>query len=286
MSISTRKITHYSIKIENYITGDVIKADILKDCFRAIMKLDKQKRVYDNSTLNRFHLLFAYKEKNEYSWGYFKSAKYNHRPDLIDKANLAERSNPKKITEGEGEKTHFAMGIKSDEILLLLETKRDGVQINTFQSYFEPYLKKKNQQYKLNIGLSVTGDFNEKLKELERVMSVEIYTPYTQVSDTFGSNIPINQGNIQEAAVVTFKAKRAKSLKSTAKAVYNIFSNTKRDEVSRVRVYGKTSSQSTILLDTNRLKDHDIVKVEIDDNGQVKTTSILPVLKQLVEDVL
>lgn len=286
MSISARKITHYSIKLENYKTGSVVQADKLQECFRTIIKLDKQKRVHDNPLLNRFHLLFSYKEKDEYSWGYFKSAKYNHRPDLIDKENFSERSNPKKMTEGEGEKTHFAMGINNNEILLLLETKRDGVQINTFQTYLEPYLKKINQHYILNIGLSVKGDFNSKLKELERVTLVEIYTPYTQVSDTFGSNIPLDKGDVQEEAVVTFKAQRAKSLKSTAKAVYNIFSNTKRDEVSRVRVYGKTSSQSTILLDTNRLKDHDTIKVELDDNGQVTTESILPAMKKLVEDIL
>lgn len=286
MSISARKITHYSIKLENYKTGSVVQADKLQECFRTIIKLDKQKRVHDNPLLNRFHLLFSYKEKDEYSWGYFKSAKYNHRPDLIDKENFSERSNPKKMTEGEGEKTHFAMGINNNEILLLLETKRDGVQINTFQTYLEPYLKKINQHYILNIGLSVKGDFNSKLKELERVTLVEIYTPYTQVSDTFGSNIPLDKGDVQEEAVVIFKAQRAKSLKSTAKAVYNIFSNTKRDEVSRVRVYGKTSSQSTILLDTNRLKDHDTIKVELDDNGQVTTESILPAMKKLVEDIL
>jgi len=284
--MSTRKITHYSIKLENYKTGNAVQADKLQECFKAIMQLDKQKRVFDNPLLNRFHLLFLYKEKNEYSWGYFKSAKYNHRPDLIDKYNLSERSNPKKMTEGESEKTHFAMGINNNEILFLLETKRDGVQINTLQTYLDQYLKKINQHYILNIGLSVTGDFNEKLKELDRVTSVEIYTPYTQVSDTFGSEIPLDNGDVQEDAVVTFKAKRSMSLSSAAKAAYNILSNTKRDEVSRVRVYGKTSSQSTILLDTNRLKDHDTIKVELDDNGQVTTESILPALNKLVEDIL
>lgn len=286
MSISTRKITHYSVKIENYKDGDVVKADNLQKCFQAIMKLKKQKRVYDNPSLNRFHLLFSYNEKNEYAWGYFKSAKYNHRPDLIDKENLSERSNPKRMTEGEGEKTHFAMGIKNDEILLLLEVKRDGVQINTFQTYLEPYLKRINQNYIFNIGLSVTGNFDDKLKELERVSSVEVYTPYVQVSDSFGSKIPIDKGDIQEEAVVTFKAQRSKSLKKTANAVYNIFTNTKRDEVSRVRVYGKTSSKSTILLDTNRLKDNDTIHVELDDNGQVKTQSILPAIKKIVEEIL
>lgn len=163
---------------------------------------------------------------------------------------------------------------------------RDGVQINTFQKYLELHLNKINQDYVFNIGLSITGNFNERLKELERVSSVEIYTPYIQVSDSFGSKIPIDQGDIQENAIVTFKAQKAKSLKTTAEAVYNIFSNTKKDEVSRVRVYGKTYSQSTILIDTYRLKDQDTIRVELDDNGQVMTQSILPVIEQLVKKIL
>lgn len=121
MSISTRKITHFSIKIENNKTGNVVDAVKLQECFRAIMELENHERVYDNFGLNRFHLLFSYTENNEFASGYFKSAKYNHRPDLIDKENLSERSNPKRTTEGEGEKTHFAMGVKNNEILLLLE---------------------------------------------------------------------------------------------------------------------------------------------------------------------
>ena len=120
---------------------------------------------------------------------------------------------------------------------------------------------------------------------MERVSSVEIFTPYKQVSDTFGK-IPITEGDIQDDAIITFKAKRSHSIKKTAKSFYEIFTNTERDDVARVRVYGKTADQSTILLDTNMLKDHDTIKVELDDNGQVTTASILPSLKKLIEEIL
>ena len=285
MSISTRKIIHYSIKIENVKKNKSVDARNFQKCFQSIKKLKKTKRVYDNSALNRFHFLFSYNQDGQYGWGYFKSAKYNHRPDLIDKQDLLERQNPKKITEGEAEKTHFSFGINGGEILLLLETKRDGVQINTFKLYIESFLRKMNHNFRLNIGLSVTGDFNDKLKEMERVSSVEIYTPYKQVSDTFGK-VPISKGDIQDDAIITFKAKRSRSIKNTAKSFYQAFTNKKRDDVARVRVHGKTASQSSILLDTNILKDHDIIKVELDDNGQVTTNSILPALKQLVKEIL
>ena len=285
MSISTRKIIHYSVKIENFKTNKLVNANVIKKCFSNIMKLNKSQRLYDNAALHRFHFLSYYKDKKQYGWGYFKSAKYHHRPDLIDKNSLSERQNPKKITEGEAEKTHFAYGIDNNEILLLIETKRDGVQIRTFQLYLETYLMNINKNYRVNVGLSVKGDFNQKLKEMDRVSAVEIYTPYRQVSDTFG-NIPIAKGDIRDDAIVTFKAKRSHSIRNTAKSFYQIFTNTERDDVARLRVYGKTVNESSILLDTNRLKDHDTIRIELDDNGQVITNSILPALKELVKEIL
>lgn len=285
MSISTRKITHYSVKIEDITSGKAVSADIADKCFKAIVKLEKQKRVYDNSTINRFHFLFSYTGDGNYGCGYFKSAKYNHRPALIDKKSLSERQNPKKTTEGEGEKTHFAIGIDGNELLLLLETKRDGVQISTFQSYLEAFLKLSNKNLRVNIGLSVKGDFTSKLKELDRVSAVEIFTPYKQVSDTF-ENLAISKGDIKEDAIVTLKAKRSHSIKEVVNGLYNIFSNSQKNEIGRIRVYGKSVSQSDMLLDTDRLKDHDIIKVQLDENSQVTTESILPAIKYLVKELL
>lgn len=286
MSISTRKITHYSIKVEDFKTGKLVHADIIDKCFKSIVKLDKQKRVYDDTSKNRFHFLFSYTNDGKYGAGYFKSAKYNHRPDLIDKQNLAERQNPKKATEGEGEKTHFAIGIDGNEVLLLLESKRDGALINTFKLYLEAFLRVANKNLKVNIGLSVKGDFKAKLQELERVSAVEIFTPYTLVSDTFGNNVPISKGDIKDEAIVTFKAKKSHSIKGMINNLYGIFSNKEKDKISRIRVYGKTSSQSNILLDTNQLKDHDIIRVKLDENDQVMTNSILPAIKELIKEIL
>jgi len=286
VSISTRKITHYSVRLTDSKTGKDVDVTIIDNCFKSIVKLEKLKRIYDNTDINRFHFLFSYNCEQKCGLGFFKSAKYNHRPDLIDKQNLSERQNPKKTTEGEAEKTHFGIGFAGNEALLLLETKRDGVQINTFISYLEFFIRNINKNYQVDVGLSVKGNFNEKLKEIERVSSIEIYTPYTQVSDTFGQSLPISKGDIKEDAIITFTAKRSHSIKEMANSLYNIFSSKQKNEIGRIRVYGKTINESSILLDTSRLKDHDIVKVDIDDNGQVNTNNIFASIKILVNEIL
>jgi len=285
MSKSTRKITHYSVKVEDSKTGEEVGTEIIDNCFQLIVKFDKLDRVYDYTDISRFHFLFFYKGGGKYCRGYFKSAKYDHRPALIDKQNMTERQNPKKTTEGEGEKTHFTIGIDGNEALLLLENKRDGVQINTFKSYLEYFLRGANNNLRVNVGLSVKGDFKAKLQELESVSSVEIFTPYTQVTDTFG-NLPISKGDIKDEAIVTFKAKRSHSIKGMISELYNIFTNRQKDKIGRIRVHGKTVSQAGILLDTNKLKDHDFVKVELDENKQVVTNSILPTLEELIKELL
>lgn len=286
MSASTRKVIHYSIKIEDFKTGKELNAAIIDTCFKSISKLSKQERVYDAISVDRFHLLFSYVSDGKYAGGFFKSAKYNHRPDLIDKQNLQERQNPKKLTEGEGEKTHFAIGFNGNEALLLLESKRDGVLIGTFQLYLERFLERIDANYRINIGLSVRGDFKTKLKELEQVSAVEIFTPYTLVTDTFGEDLPISKDDIRDDAILTFKAKKRQSIKSLTNKIYEIFSHKQKDKISRIKVYGKTAIQSGVLLDTDKLKDHDNIKVELDDNKQVITDSILPVMRNMIREIL
>lgn len=286
MSASTRKIIHYSIKIEDFKTGKEMNTAIIDTCFKLITKLNKQERVYDAISVDRFHLLFSYANDGKCAGGFFKSAKYNHRPDLIDKQNMQERQNPKRLTEGEGEKTHFAIGFDNNEALLLLESKRDGVLIGTFQLYLEKFLRSIDDNYRVIVGLSVKGDFKTKLKELEQVSAVEIFTPYTQVTDTFGENLPISKGDIKDDAIITFRAKKRQSIKVMTNKIYEIFSHKQKDKISRIRVYGKTASQSGILLDTDKLKDHDNVKVELDENKQVITDSILPVMRKLIKEIL
>lgn len=286
MSASTRKVIHYSIKIEDFKTGKVINTAIIDTCFNTIIKLGKQDRVYDAISVDRFHLLFSYVSDGKFAGGFFKSAKYNHRPDLIDKQNLQERQNPKRLTEGEGEKTHFAIGFNGNEALLLLESKRDGVLIGTFQLYLEKFLRRIADSYDVTIGLSVKGDFKTKLKELEQVSSVEIFTPYTLVTDTFGETLPLSKSDIKDDAILKFNAKKRQSIKGLTNKIYEIFSHKQKDKISRIKVYGKTARQSGILLDTDKLKDHDNVKVELDDNKQVITDSILPVMTDLIKDIL
>lgn len=75
--------------------------------------------------------------------GYFKSARNEFRPNLINKVTGNERKNPKEITEGDIEKTHFVIKVsKSDkEVYLLLEKNYYGITSNNFINYISGFTK-------------------------------------------------------------------------------------------------------------------------------------------------
>lgn len=284
MSKSTRTLTHYALLIVETSKSNTEPISILRDCLNYIISLNKKERLYDDDGISRFHVLDDYAISDRIAVGYFKSAKYNHRPPLIEKSALVERENPKKQNEGETEKTHFAIVFMEDseEAILLLESKHGGVGIRIFQNYIDKFLSKNFGKRRMLAGLSVKGSFEQKLKGLERATRVEVYTPVKLVSDTFGV---VSKIDTKEDVAITIRAKRQGSISSMVNSLYGIFSEDSDDKIKRIRVFGKDSG-TDVLLDTDHLKDKNTVRVNIDANGQVETKSIMAELKKLAAEFL
>lgn len=67
------------------------------------------------------------------------SAKYNHRPPLINKDTASRRDNPKALSEGEEERTHMVFKYMGDEIVALIEEHKYGISINAVAKYLSHY---------------------------------------------------------------------------------------------------------------------------------------------------
>ena len=75
-------------------------------------------------------------------YGFFKSARNEFRPKLIDRRTLIERNNPKSKSEGDIEKTHFLIKKDSNgEIILFLETNHSGITVNNFVHYIQNFAR-------------------------------------------------------------------------------------------------------------------------------------------------
>lgn len=279
METTTRTIIHYSLRVLDK-DGTTLDPHIITKTMDYIIKLNKTSRKLDDTTIKKVHFLDTLSHSTGVLTGNFKSAKYDYRPALIEKNTLTERKSPKLQTEGESELTHFGMAVDTDDILLFLELKRNGVSITNFVRYVKMFLTNINNKCYIEYGLSVKGDFSSKLKELSRASSVEIYVPHKIVTDTFGDEA-VSMKNIKHDAIISVQAEKSTSIKQAAKDLFNLMSNQKAD-ISRIRIYGKIGDLSNTILDTNKLKDKSTLTVEVDDNKQVISTDILSKIKEAI----
>jgi len=281
--VSTKTIVHYSLKLLANKDNSECSPEYIKKCLLNINSTDKSNIEFDDYANKKFHFLFHLEDnKSNILHGYFKSAKYDYRPPLIEKGTHVERVSPKKTTEGESEKTHFAIRIDKEDALLLLEQKKVGVSINILVRYLNKFIGKVIVGHRVEAGLSVSGNFKSKLEDLSRAMSVEIYVPHKIVTDSF-SNKTIHTKDVKQEAKITYSATKSKSIKSTAVSFLDIMRSKKPDyDISRIRVYGKTESNALTLLDTDHLKDKSVLKVKLDSNKQVDSDSMLSALKSAI----
>jgi len=286
MSISKRKVTRYAVRVIGKTDEEERPSALIKEVLKAVMRGPKEERRIDDTAHNRFHLLDAYNERSSNGVGYFKSAKYHHRPPLISRLTLDERDNPKELEEGEAEKTHFAIGYGNKEALLLLESKAGGVSIGTFIQYLNKHLSRliSDGDNFIVYDLYVTGKFLDKLKEMSRATLAEMYTTSEVISDTFKKVIPMTS-QTKEEVVLTIKAKRGLSIKDVIKSTYRYFSSKDDQRITRIKVYGKSEDNDGILLDTNKLAESEYVEVDLDENGQVLTPSITDKLKAIIKSM-
>jgi hypothetical protein len=280
---SMKTIVHYSLKLVSKKDNSEISPDHIRKCFLAISKTVNTSIELDDSANKKFHFLCNLKEHgSNIVYGYFKSAKYDYRPPLIEKGTHEERVSPKKTTEGELEKTHFAIRVDTEDALLLLEQKRSGISITSFVKYINKFIVNVINGYRVEAGLSVSGNFETKLGDLSRAMVVEIYVPHVMVTDSFG-NKKISTNDVKNEAKITYSAVKKTSIKDTAKSFFDIMRNKKANyDISRIKIYGKTGSNAQTLLDTDHLKDKSSIKVELDANNQVDSDSMLLALKNAI----
>lgn len=284
MKKTSRTIIHYSLKIQQNKGLKDADPQLIKDCLVKTFALEKTQKKHEEESSKKFHILATLTDETDYMVGRFFSAKYDYRPPLIDKDSLAERDSPKAVSEGEKELTHFAITFDEDDALLLLEQKRSGVSIQALVKYLNHFIKDIAPGHSIVAGLSVKGDFNSKLKELSRAVTVEIFVPYSKYTDTFGAE-PISTKHIKKEAKITLAAEKSQSIVDTGKDLYRKLTNHKAD-ISRIKIYGKTQNNADTLLDTNRLKDKNTVQVDLDANNQVVSDSMFQALKGTMENLL
>ncbi|MGZ3756672.1 MAG: hypothetical protein ACXVAY_04440 [Mucilaginibacter sp.] len=221
--------------------------------------------------------------------GFFSSAKHKFRPNLLDQKTGEERLSPKKISEGEKEKTHFVIKICKEETFLILEQNGNGVSAIQVASYLnkflKEYLKTIHVARDFSIDLLKVGrdNFLEILSDMKRVRTAEIFLDKSLLGNKF-----LNFSNriipLQNNLILTATAEAAESIKEAAIDIFN--ASNKDNSVSRVRIKGIDTKGTSITLDTTFIEKVDSLKINLNPTtGEIETTEMISGLIALAKSL-
>jgi len=248
-------------------------------------KLDRQVDLKDS----KFCFLDSYSigKDDDVISGYISSARHKFRPNLLDQKTGEERLSPKKITEGEKEKTHFAIKIVEEETFLLIEQNGNGISPIQLMSYLNKFLKEYLKSISVPRNFSIAfllvgrDNFLEILSDLKKVKSADIFLNKSLLGDKF-LNFSNRTIALKNNLVLSATAEPNQSMKEAAIDFFNTFN--KNTSVSRVRIKGVDNSGAKVTLDTTFIEKTGSLNINLNAiTGEPETTELISGLKALTK---
>lgn len=277
MSIPRRKIGFYFLQFREFgVDENFLNVSEMDNIIDYIINLPKQERIYTITASNKFHLLSDVARSGNIIKGIFKSAKYLHCPDLINRTNAVERPSPKDPDEGESELTHFSMKIKTKYVDLILEERKVGIAIGQIANYFNRYAGKYNPSKNYDIVYSIVPkkDFYNELRRLRRVYIVRFYTDKSMLADDY-LKFTERTEEVKEDIEIEIKARRNFDIKNIVLDNYDRESGITKNEIHKIRVIGKNEDGNQVILDTDVMRKIENVEVDINEETGIVNSNIL-----------
>ena len=277
MSIKKRKITF------NYITleSNDHTLSLQTELDRIINFIDTLQRIEQKVELNntKFCLIEAINRNNNILNLTFKSAVHSYRAPLLDRHTVAERDNPKSLSEGETYKTHFLIKYINGEAVVLAENLRSGIailQLTMYLNYFKLKYEDVNNvtlDYKFSYDIILKDNIDEELSNLTQVKSTDVYVD-KQILGSEALNFSERLTTVQEQIIISVKATRSNSIKEVALDLLANFNGGNRS-VKKIRIKGKNETNNDVTIDTSFIEKQEIIDAQVDpDTGEVNSTAI------------
>lgn len=265
------------------------------DILKYINRLARLKKFYDMKN-GKFCFLesveFSTEDPNVIAKGYFKSARNEFRPNLINKKTGLERKNPKDLSEGDIEKTHFLFKCdkNKEEVYLLLESNYHGLAIGAVVEYLTAfqveYLRAKKIARNFSIvQASIPGkDFFEELERLKRAKIAEVYFD-KQLLGSKALNFSNRTISLKKDLKLVASAELGENISEVAVDFFNAL-NLKGSNISKVRVFGNDSKNNEVILDTSLMTKRDFIKADLNpETGEVITSQIFSGLVDYAKNI-
>lgn len=296
MSTKETKIQFFALIQKNWKTSSQKDIEeepfyLVKEVLEFTSKQAKTKRFYDLKN-NKFCFLDSLEIEDDFCSGFFKSARDQFRPNLVNKRTGAERKNPKEKSEGDIEKTHFVIKIDklNNEVYLFLEHNHAGISILNFINYLKnfsnQYTAKKGIESRFSITYQVIArnNFLTELEKLDRTKIAEVHVDKKILGNDFleFSNRTIS---VQQDVLLKIKAERKEDIKNLAIDLFNKFSGSKDDSISKIRIYGTDENGNQTFIDTSFMGQIDYIPANLDnDTGEAITEDLLSQLIKIARN--
>lgn len=213
------------------------------------------------------------------------SAKYNHRPPLMDKRNASTRANPKYLEEGERESTHVAMRFWDDEATVIMECRKVGVSALQLGSYFQFVVDKsfpRSRNVRVAIESIPNTSFEDALQGIDRCTIAAVYIPVREFTQGFAQFAGYPFRESQENVQLLFKASRGRNIKNLAMQIWRRMGG-HSGQITGLRVIGKSEAGDSIILDTDLVRRVDHLDVDLNEvTGQVNSSQLFDKLYDLL----
>jgi hypothetical protein len=220
--------------------------------------------------------------------GFFKSARNEFRPDLVNKRTGKERKNPKEITEGDIEKTHFIIKIdkKQKEVFLFLENNFYGITINNIIDYLTNFSRKYSDVKGEKKNFTIVhydiprNNFLTELEALSRTAIAEVHFDKKLLGSN-ALNFSDRTISLQKDLVLTAKASAKESITEVGIDLWNKLKQ-KDSPISKIRIKGIDQNKHNVLLDTTFACKTEYIEVDLNtDTGEVNSTQLFTGLKYI-----
>lgn len=253
---------------------------------------DKRKRYYDLKSGKFCFIDSINKETIDENVTLFKgvckSARNEFRPNLINKKTGNERKNPKELSEGDIELTHFLLKITKfdNEVYLLLERNHNGVTHLNFTNYINEFTKKYIEQKGQKKDFSVTrmdvptNNFLTELERLNRTVQAEVYFD-KQLLGSDALNFSERTLSVRKNIMLTVKANPRDSITEFGVDLWNKI-NKKDSLVSRIRIKGTNDESNNIILDSDMMSRKEYITVDLNqETGEVNSVQLLSEMRKI-----
>lgn len=275
MARKKRKVGFYYITLASGETFEL--AEAFKRTLQLISQSDKVAKNRDISD-SKFGFIDTIKTFKDSSYYHiiFKSAVHSFRPPLIDSRTVEERESPKRLQEGELNKTHIIAKVVDGDIVMLLEKFLGSININQIVNYLNHFARTFDSEDRIRFHFDIIpkDNFLEEVNSLSRVTCAEVYVDKQLIgSESLNYSDRIN--TVKHDIKIEINAKRNNSIMDAVRDIYAKL-NGGEQSISKMRITGKNRDNNQVKIDTNFIEREEYVNPEMNsDTGEVISEEIL-----------